>query len=99
MKSSLFVLFIALLSMTVIAPSTACDVGPSEGSTCNALVVDNECTGGTTCQTIGSCSATFCCPTDPTTSADPHCNGALCPPVPPDGGDNSDDASADAEVD
>jgi len=94
MKAKLLVLCILLTGGALLAFSNGCGAEPSEGATCNALVVDNECINNTTCQTIGSCTATYCCPADPTTSTDPHCNGSLCPPLPPDGGD--DDAAPDA---
>ncbi len=76
-----------------IAASSGCNVGPKEGDSCNGLIEEDECIENTTCQTIGSCSQTYCCPADPSTSSDPHCNGALCPPLAPDGGD--DDGGSD----
>ncbi len=86
-----FVTCLALAFSSVFAGG--CNVGPKEGDSCNGLVQEDECIENTTCQTIGSCSQTYCCPSDPSTSTDPHCNGALCPPVEVDGGD--DDGGSD----
>ena len=60
-----------------------CD-GAHEGDRCvpPSLRGSNECGGGLTCQQIGTCGESYCCPADPTKSTNPFCNGsgfASCP--------------------
>jgi hypothetical protein len=77
---------LAFVACGVVVLSNGCSKGPKEGEICNALIAQNECSEGT-CQLIGSCTTGYCCPTDPSTSTSPFCNGMSCPPLPEDGGD------------
>jgi hypothetical protein len=85
-----------VLAGTAVALSNGCDLGPKEGDPCNALLLHDECDDGLQCQTIGSCTVTYCCPANASSSRDAHCNGTACPPVPDAG---PDEAGADAGSD
>jgi hypothetical protein len=53
------------------------------------------------CQQIGSCGESYCCPADPSKSSNPYCNGAGfdgCPAVDAATGDDGGDAATDAPV-
>ena len=91
----------AFVACALVVLSNGCD-DAKEGDPCNALILHDECTGGTTCQIIGSCTVGHCCPADPSTSTNPFCNGMACPPLPSDGGDEggpSTDGQTDAVAD
>lgn len=99
-KSSLSLLLragaLAALGFAIAAAAYGCDdVGGKEGDRCNALVLRDECDPGLACK-AATCSESYCCPKD-RTSSDPNCNAPGCPDEDAgDGGADAGDAS-DAE--
>lgn len=80
-------------SALVVATAGGCNQG-TEGDRCNPLLDHNECNNGLVCSGPGTsyplpgyCVENYCCPTDPTKSSNPDCNGTdpMCSP-PPDAG-------------
>lgn len=89
---------LALVAAGLAVLVGGCD-GGREGDRCvpTSLRSSDECGSGLSCQQIGACGESYCCPSDPTKSSNPYCNGsgfAGCPA--PDAGD---DASTDATSD
>ena len=89
--------FARVLTLAVVAAGLAvvvggCD-GGSEGDRCVPQRSSDECGSGLSCQQIGGCGESYCCPADPSKSSNPYCNGAgfdKCPAV---------DAGADGGAD
>ena len=94
MGKKILVLF-GFVALGLACFSNGCDMRPSEGDSCNALIDHDECSEGLACQTIGSCTTGYCCPPNASSSQNPFCNGTSCPPLPADGGDDAADATAD----
>jgi hypothetical protein len=70
-----------LLVLSVTALITllpACD-GGREGDRCNPNLSHNDCNDGLLCTTPSSCAESYCCPSDPSKSSNPYCNGKGCP--------------------
>lgn len=84
---------LAALAFAIAAAAYGCDdVGGKEGDRCNALVLRDECDPGLACK-AATCSESYCCPKD-RTSSDPNCNAPGCPDEDAgDGGDEAADAS------
>lgn len=82
--------FFSLLAIALLA--YACD-GGTEGARCNPLLSHDDCDDGLMCIQPATCAESYCCPSDPTKSASPFCNGSECPSV--DAGATSGDASAE----
>ena len=77
-----------------------CD-GGREGDRCvpTSLRSSDECGSGYTCQSIGGCGESYCCPADPSKSSHPYCNGTgfdKCPAADASSDDASDAATTDA---
>jgi hypothetical protein len=89
------------LAASLVSIANGCD-GGREGERCNPSLSHNDCDDGLTCQQPSTCVENYCCPADPSKSANPYCNGAGCPTVdagPPDsatGDSATDDGAADA---
>jgi len=94
MRKKILVLF-GFVACGLAYFSNGCDIRPKEGDSCNALISHDECSDGLTCQTIGSCTTTYCCPANPSSSSNEFCNGTSCPPLPPDAGDDAADAASE----
>ena len=91
---SLFSGLVALgaVGLALVTLGGGCDTGGNEGDRCNPLVQRDECDDGLHCQ-AATCSESYCCPTN-RTSSDPVCNAAGCPD--PDAGEGGDDGGSDA---
>ena len=98
-------IFARVLTLAIVAAGLAvviggCD-GGREGDRCvpTSLRSSDECGSGHTCQSIGSCGESYCCPADPSKSSNPYCNGTgfdKCPAAdasPDDAGDAANDSS------
>jgi hypothetical protein len=79
------------LGFAAVGAMTACDQG-KEGDRCNPDLSHDECNSGLTCQQPATCAENYCCPTPASSSSNPYCNGAGCPPADTDGGDDGGDA-------
>jgi hypothetical protein len=86
MKSHRPLARVLLLASTIAGISiiaNGCD-GGGEGDRCNPNLSHNDCGEGLTCMQPATCVESYCCPSDPSTSSNPFCNGQACPAV--DGG-------------
>jgi len=107
MKANRKSLLTRILTLAVVAAGLAvlgsgCD-GGREGDRCvpTSLRSSDECGSGLSCQQIGSCGESYCCPADPSKSSNAYCNGAAfdgCPTPEAGSGDDAADA-ADAASD
>ena len=96
--------FARVLTLAMVATGLAvvvggCD-GGSEGDRCVSQRSSDECGSGLSCQQIGGCGESYCCPADPSKSSNPYCNGTgfdKCPAADASAGDDAGDAAtADA---
>jgi hypothetical protein len=90
---------IAVVAGGLAVLGSGCD-GGNEGDRCvpTSLLSSDECGSGLSCQQIGGCGESYCCPSDPSKSSNAYCNassGAFssCP-----ASDAGDDAASDAPV-
>jgi hypothetical protein len=75
------------IALALVAFSGGCDTG-NEGDRCNPYQSHDECGDGLVCSgpgtshpLPGNCVENYCCPSDPTKSSIPYCNGTddTCP--------------------
>ena len=93
-----------VLMAIALASTGGCDQG-GEGDRCNPFLSHDECGDGLVCSgpstnypLPGTCVENYCCPTNPTKSSIPYCNGTdtTCPSPdagPPASGDDGGDAA------
>jgi len=70
-----------------------CD-GGREGERCNPNLSHDECDDGLTCVRPSTCVENYCCPSSPSSSSNPYCNGAACPPASTDAAPPAEEAGA-----
>jgi hypothetical protein len=70
---------LTIVAATIFLLGAACNEG-HEGDRCNPKLFhdENQCGHGLACQMPSTCVESYCCPSDPTTSTNPFCNGQMC---------------------
>jgi hypothetical protein len=97
-RVSLLARAVALVALgSILVPlANGCD-GGREGERCNPALSHNDCDDGLTCQQPATCAENYCCPSDPTKSTSPYCNGAGCPAVDAGAGGGVDAGGSDGD--